>query len=95
MQNPEIADDTALFQSVLSRVTAAPTMAAVAPAAAGPMANEFEQEGQLEIAQVLMDLQNFKVKPDIGVPDRQLSEKNKRAGKRTKRRRTKRKTRRK
>jgi len=61
-----------------------------------PMANEFEQEGQLEIAEVLLDLQNFRdrraAEEDTGAPDREVGQKNKRAGKRTKRKRPKRKT---
>ena len=68
-----------------------PPAAAAAAAPAGPMAHEFDQEGQLEIAQILMDLQHFRdtqTAEDEGQKQKRPREE---GGKRTKRRRPKRK----
>lgn len=93
-QNQDIITPAQLLANAFALPPIVPA-AAVAPPVA-PMVNEFDQEGQLEIAEVLLDLQNFRdrraAEEDIGVPDREVGQKNKRAGKRTKRKRPKRKT---
>ena len=99
-QNQDIISPAQLLANTFALPPIVPA-AAVAPPVVPPVAamvNEFDQEGQLEIAEVLLDLQNFRdrraaeVDEDMGVPDREVGQKNKRAGKRTKRKRPKRKT---
>jgi len=92
-QNPDVADPAQLLANAfaLQPIISPPT------APAGPMVNEFEQEGQLEIAQVLLDLQTYRGlrEAEAGLSDDEEVKKQKRGGKRTKRRRPKRKSKRK
>jgi len=87
-QNPDISNETELFQRAMTFVhvpaAAAPSPGIIPPPAAdvapatSAMANEFEQEEELDIAQVLLELQHFR-------EARRVGDKNKRAGRRTKR----------
>jgi len=94
-QNQAVADSVKRFVAELPRAPAE-----LPPAV--PMGNEFQEEEDLELAEILVSLQTFRDRrarseedEEGAYDEREVGEKDKRGGKRTKRKRSKRKTKRK